>query len=96
MTNSPAHEYQGFKQGYLQYGKPMGRFEYKEDFPVIDLKGRVYVKYFEELQATIVLYAMAPSWEVIEEVDREILSYAELSFNSAGYAITLKILTRIM
>jgi hypothetical protein len=78
-TNSPVHAYRRFQQGYLQYGKPMGRLHYKEDFPVIDLKGRVYVRYFEELQATIVLYAMAPSWETIEQVDREILSKAEIS-----------------
>jgi hypothetical protein len=79
-TNSPAHEYRGFKQGYLQYGRPLGRFEYYEDFPVIDLKGRVYAKYFEEINATIVLYAMAPDWKVIDEVDREILSNARLSW----------------
>ncbi len=73
-TNSPVHEYKGFRQGYLQYGKPMGRFQYHEDFPVIPLKGRVYVRYFEEFQATIVLYNMAPSWETVDECDREILS----------------------
>ena len=54
----------------FQYGRPLGRFEYHEDFPVIDLKGRVYAKYFEEINATIVLYAMAPDWKVIDEVDR--------------------------
>ena len=79
-TNSPVHEYQGFHQGYLQYGRPMGRFNFQEDFPLVELKGRVYVKYFEELKATIVLYAMAPSWKVIDEVDMEILSQTELSF----------------
>jgi hypothetical protein len=80
MTNSPVHEYRGFERGYLQYGKPMGRFEYSEDFPVIQLKGRVYARYFEELHATIVLYAMASSWEVIDEVDREVLSHTELNW----------------
>lgn len=79
-TNSPVHEYQAFHQGYLQYGRPMGRFDFEEDFPVVELKGRVYVKYFEELKATIVLYALAPSWKVIEEVDKEILSQTELSY----------------
>lgn len=77
-TNSPVHEYQGFQQGYLQYGRPMGRFHYDEDFPVINLKGRVYVRYFEELQATIVLYAMASSWNTIEEIDQDILSQTEI------------------
>ena len=73
-TNSPVHEVKKFQQGYLQYGKPMGRIPYQEDFPVIDLEGRVYVRYFEEFRATIVLYIMAPSWETVEECDREILS----------------------
>mgnify|MGYP000900621809 CR=1 FL=1 len=79
-TNSPVHVYRGFKQGYLQYGKPIGRFEYKEDFPKIQLKGRVYARYFEEIYSTIVLYVMAPSWDVINEVDKEILSDTELKW----------------
>jgi len=78
QTNSPAHEYMGFQQGYLQYGKPMGRFDYDEEFPIIDLKGRAYARYFDEFQATIVLYIMAPSWEVVDECDRNILSKAEI------------------
>ena len=73
-TNSPVHQYRGFQQGYLQYGRPQGRFSYSGDFPVIDLKGRVYVRYFEEYQATIVLYIMAPSLDTVNECDREILS----------------------
>ncbi len=79
-TNSPVHEYQGFQMGYLQYGQPIGRFHYKEDFPVINLNGRVYVRYFEEFHATIVLYIMAPSWDTIDEVDSEILSKSEIDF----------------
>jgi hypothetical protein len=73
-TNSPIHEYTRFQQGYLQYGRPMGRLGRKEDFPVIPLKGRVYARYFEEYQAAIVLYIMAPSWETINECDQGILS----------------------
>ena len=82
-TNSPVHGYQGFQPGYLQYGKPMGRFLYDEDFPVIQLKGRVYVRYSEEFQATMVLYAMSPSWEIIDEVDREMLSKTEIAVPDA-------------
>jgi hypothetical protein len=73
-TNSPAHELKGYQQGYLQYGKPLGRLGYEEDFPVISLKGRVYARYFDEYRAAIVLYIMAPSWETINECDRDILS----------------------
>ncbi|NLB40962.1 MAG: hypothetical protein GX815_01625 [Clostridiales bacterium] len=73
-TNSPAHESKGFQQGYLQFGKPMGNLDYSEDFPIIDLKGRVYVRYFKEFQATIVLYIMAPSWKTVNECDIDILS----------------------
>jgi hypothetical protein len=80
-TNSPAHEYKGFKMGYLQYGRPAGRYHYKEDFPIIILNGRVYVRYFEEFQATVVLYTMAPSWNTINEVDNEILSKAVIGFH---------------
>ncbi len=73
-TNSPVHEYRGFQQGYLQYGRTPGRLSHSGDFPVIDLAGRVYVRYFEEYHATIVLYIMAPSLETVNECDREILS----------------------
>jgi hypothetical protein len=78
-TNSPVHEYRGFNQGYLQFGKPMGLFHYKESFPVIDLKGRAYARYFDEFQSTIVLYVMAPSREVVNEADQEILSDTEIN-----------------
>ena len=73
-TNSPVHEYRGFQQGYLQYGRTPGRLSHSGDFPVIDLAGRVYVRYFEEYHATIVLYIMAPSLETVNECGREILS----------------------
>ncbi|MDD4680625.1 MAG: hypothetical protein PHP79_07035 [Clostridia bacterium] len=83
QTNSPVHEYREFQRGYLQYGKPMGRFHFVEDFPVINLNGRVYVRYFKDLQATVVLYIMAPSWITINEADEEILSKTEIGFSDS-------------
>lgn len=77
-TSSPMHNVNEFQRGYIQYGKPKDKFQSNEDFPVIDLKGRVYVRYFEEFQATMVLYIMAPSWEIIQDCDRDILSKSSI------------------
>jgi hypothetical protein len=73
-TNSPAHESKEFMRGYLQYGRPLGRLDHDEDFPVINLKGRAYIRYFDELKATVVLFIMAPAWTTVNECDEEILS----------------------
>lgn len=75
-TTSPIHEYGSFHRGYIQYGSPQGRFFHDKDFPKIELKGRVYIRYFEEHDATFVLYIMAPEWKTIDECDREILSHS--------------------
>ena len=78
-TNSPVHQYQGYQQGYLQYGRPLGIFHYEKDFPVITLKGRAYARYFKEYQATFVLYIMAPTWDTVGKCDQDILSKAVIS-----------------
>ena len=39
----------------------LGRLDHDEDFPVINLKGRAYIRYFDELKATVVLFIMAPA-----------------------------------
>lgn len=79
-TNSPLHRPTGFKQGYLQFGRPRASLipVTEEDFNVVTLKGRVYARYFEEFDATIMLFIMAPDWETVEQCDGEILSHTEI------------------
>jgi hypothetical protein len=71
-TNSTSHNSVGFKRSYIQYGNPGKKAS--EDFPLILLLGRLYIRYFEEYNCTIAMYIMARNEEVIIECDKNILS----------------------
>lgn len=73
-TNSPLHRYKEEKRAYIQYGRPIEKYLPDEDFPIITLKGRIYVKYFEEYNVTVFLYVICEDINTIEECDKEILS----------------------
>ncbi len=73
-ANGCAHNYKGYKQPYLQYGRPMEAPA--EDFAPVNMYGRVYAKYFEEYGCTVMLYVIAPDREVIGRCDDEILKNA--------------------
>ena len=72
LVNGAAHNYDGYKTPYLQYGRPMQ--EYDEDFEIMKAFGRVYAKYFEEYGCTVMVYVIAPSRQAAEKCDAEILS----------------------
>jgi len=72
-TNGPLHKYKSFQRGYLQYGIP-NSYNHQKDYPIENFHGRAYIRYFEEYNATFVLYIMAPEWETVNISDREILS----------------------
>ncbi len=75
ITNSPLHTPSRAQMGYLQFGRPpRDRGMETEDFPIVEMKGRAYVRYFEEYGATFVLYVMAPSWAMVDACDRDFLS----------------------
>jgi len=65
ITNSPLHRYRGYQRGYLQFGLPPKDYQ-GEDFPLIEVKGRIYVRYFEEKKVTVVLYLMGRDHAFIE------------------------------
>jgi hypothetical protein len=71
-TNGTSHNSDGFKRSYIQYGNPGQRAS--EDFPLILMLGRLYIRYFEEYDCTIALYIMARNQEAILECDEKILS----------------------
>lgn len=73
-ANSPLHRYKEEKRAYIQYGRPIEKYLPDEDFPIITLKGRMYVKYFEEYNLTVFLYVICDDINTIEECDKEILS----------------------
>jgi hypothetical protein len=72
-TNSPAHKFDGRKTSYIQYGKPIETD--KEDFLFMNIHGRMYVRYFEEYDTTIIMYVMAKKKETIIRCDSNILRH---------------------
>lgn len=80
-TNSPIHIYKKNHTAYIQYGKPISRYSTSEDFPIITLKGRTYVKYLKDYKMSIFLYILAPSVDTVNECDQNILSKTVLDKN---------------
>ena len=76
LSNSPSHTRVEKKLGYIQYGQP--RDNGKDDFYTIDLYGRMYARYFEEYESTIVIYVMGADQDIIDECDGEILSATKI------------------
>lgn len=70
-VNGAAHNFNGFKTPYLQYGRPMEETE--EDFEATQLYGKVYAKYFHEYDCTVMVYVIAPSLEAVDTCDKNIL-----------------------
>lgn len=77
-TNGVVHESKENLKAYIQYGKPRIS-NVEEEFPIIELKGRTYIRYFKENNITIFLYVMAPSEDVINKCDNNILSKTDIS-----------------
>lgn len=70
-TNAMLHNYTEHHTSYMQYGKPKSQLD--EDFPVIKMYGRLYIKAFEEYNSTIIVYVMSPNKDVITECDIKLL-----------------------
>ena len=60
-----------FLRNYIQYGSP--GYGTEEDFAPVELFGRVYGKYFEELGASIYFYVISADREVLNDCDENIL-----------------------
>lgn len=71
-SNGAAHNYDGYKLAYLQYGRPMESVQV--DFEVTQLYGRVYAKYFSEQGCTVMIFVIAPSPSAIDVCDSQILN----------------------
>ncbi len=71
-ANSPSHKRVEKKLGYIQYGAPINNN--KDDFFEIKLYGRMYARYFDEYQSTVVIYVMGEKEDMLEECDNKILS----------------------
>ena len=79
MTVSGAfHHADSFRQSYLQYGTPKYDAIAGGDFAPVTMYGRVYARYFAEWESSVFFYVMAPSWEVVNNCDRQILQKSKL------------------
>ncbi len=74
-TNSMLHTYKENHTSYIQYGKPSSP---NDDFPIIDMYGRLYIRLFEEYNSTVIVYVMSPYKETIDQCDKEILQYVRI------------------
>jgi hypothetical protein len=78
-THGFNHKYKNNYQSYIQYGKPPSKYNTDVDFPIIKLKSRIYVRYFESKKCTVFLYVIAPNRKTIEECDKLFLQKATIN-----------------
>lgn len=76
-ANGVAHTYKESKMAYLQYGPPTKAAA--EDFALTALRGRLYIKYIEEYDCTVMLYVIVPSEAAVDACDAELLSGTVIS-----------------
>lgn len=72
------HRANGFRQSYLQYGTPKYDADSDDPFAPVNMRGRVYARYFPEWESSVFFYVMAPSWEVVDNCDQQILQKSKL------------------
>jgi len=72
-SKSSIHKVKNDYEAYIQYGKPSKEYR-GVDFPDTTLAGRIYCRYFPQYDVTILLYIIAPNFEVINKTDKQILS----------------------
>lgn len=77
LANGAAHNFTEHKTPYLQYGPPMQKVN--EDFEEIELFGRVYAKYFDEYDCTLMLYIIAPNKQAAEDCDKNVLKLTKIN-----------------
>ncbi len=77
QVNGAAHNFTQYKTPYLQYGRPMQKVD--DDFEQTELTGRVYAKYFDEYDCTIMLYIIAPNTSAANSCDEDFLQYTQIN-----------------
>ena len=78
VVNGAFHHADGFRRSYLQYGTPKYDAIAGGDFAPVTMYGRVYARYFAEWESSVFFYVMAPSWEVVDSCDQQILQKSKL------------------
>ncbi|WKY48046.1 hypothetical protein Q5O24_01580 [Eubacteriaceae bacterium ES3] len=71
-TNSPLHQKNAFQQGYLQYGQPPRDYR-GGNFLLIDMSGRLYLRYDADVNLTIIYFVIARNKNIVNETSRDYL-----------------------
>ncbi|PKM50554.1 MAG: hypothetical protein CVV02_10640 [Firmicutes bacterium HGW-Firmicutes-7] len=79
ITNAPMHKKKSNLQSYIQYGSPPKKLYKGKDFPLVEMKGRFYARYFKENGCSIFFYIFATDINTIEEWEKDILPNTKLS-----------------
>lgn len=80
-TNGSYHRYQENHMAYIQYGQPLvDLVPIEEDFELIDMKGRIYSRYFPEIETTIFFYIIVTSQELLETTEKDFILESRLHF----------------
>lgn len=80
-SKSTLHKVKSNHQAYIQYGKPPKEYS-GNDFEPVTLAGRIYSRYFPEYEVTVLLYIIAPNFNIVDKTDQQILSKTKLLNNN--------------
>lgn len=66
QTNAPLYQEQSFQLGTLQYGRPPANYA-DSDFPVVPMLGRLYLRYDQPRQITVIYFVIVKDARLIEQ-----------------------------
>lgn len=72
QTNSPQYQAHDFELGTLQYGQPPKNYS-GPDFPVVAMVGRLYLRYDESYQVTVIYFVIGKNMTMVEETSAQYL-----------------------
>jgi hypothetical protein len=73
-TNGAYHQHSEKLPGLIQYGKPPKLPSGTEEYPLIKLIGRIYMKYDRDKDLTLAFYCLCRENQVIEDWEKNILA----------------------
>jgi len=78
IMNGPEHPSKGFLPSYIQFGSPPKN---SSSYPLREMYGTMYCKYFENLNVNVCIYGSAKDKEILEEIKSKILTQATVKYN---------------
>lgn len=77
-TNGPLHKKKENLLGYLQYGSPPRKYE-GEDFPLVDMVGRIKHSYDESLDLTYIFFVISKDYDLLDTSFKTLVDKTEIS-----------------